>query len=224
MPQLLYFGLLLALTASPLLLYLYKRVHINSFSLAPRLTLWALAIVVLIISALKTEMWRSYLGLLWPSWQNLGLAIFAVFITLLVFVVHHNLQQKLGANSSEKHQQFQGFMSFSFSYRIFLVVTAAVTEEVLYRGYAIGIGQHLLGSVWLAYVASVVAFTLPHIRWGLSHLVPVFITALVFTILFAYTQNLWACIFAHAIVDAIGFLVIPAVMTSKHRTPVAHEG
>jgi len=224
MSQLPYFGLLLALTALPLMLSLYKRAHINSFSLAPRLTLWALAIVVLIISVSTTEAWRSYLGLLWPSWRSLGLAILAVFITLVVFGVHQILQRKLSANTSEKLQQFQEFMSFSIGHRIFLVVTAAVTEEVLYRGYAVGIGQHLLGSVWLAYVASIVAFTLPHIRWGSSHLVPVLITALVFTILFAYTQNLWACIFAHAIVDAMGFLVIPAVMTRKHRLSVTHEG
>lgn len=224
MSQLLYFGLLLALAAPPLLLALYKRARVKSFSLAPRLTLWALAIVVLFISALKIEAWRAYLGLQWPSWQSLGLATLAVFITLLVFGVHQYLQRKLGENSSEKLRRFQEFMGFSFGYRIFLVVTAAVTEEVLYRGYAIGIGQHLLGSVWLAYIASVVAFTLPHIRWGIAHLLPVFITALVLTLLFAFTQNLWACIFAHAIVDAVGFLIMPAVMASKHRSTVTYGG
>lgn len=65
----------------------------------------------------------------------------------------------------------QSLLRPPLGHRSFVVMTAAVTEEVLYRGYAIGVGQHLLGSTWLACALSIAAFTLGHLRWGLAHLV-----------------------------------------------------
>ena len=224
MPQLLYLGLLIALVATPLLLALFKRLRVNSFSPIPRLTLWVAAITVLVIAATKIGAWRLYLGFEWPTWQSLGLAILAAAVMSLVFGTHRLLQEKFGKKSPKLIQQYQNIIRLPFSHRCFLLVTAVVTEEVLYRGYAIGVGQYLLGGIWLACIASVVAFTLGHIKWGLAHLLPVFVAALTLTLLFAFTQNLWACIIAHAIVDAAGFLVLPAVMARKRPSPVPHAG
>jgi len=222
MPQLLYLGLLIALVAAPLLAAAFKLLRFNPLSLVPRLTLWAAAIVVLVIAAMKIEAWRTYLGLDRPMWQSLFLAIFAAALMLSVLGAHQFVQRTFGKGSPEQFRQLQNILALPFGHRCFLVVTAAVVEEVLYRGYAIGVGQHLLGSVWLACVVSVAAFTLAHLRWGLAHLLPVFISALVLTLLFAFTQSLWACIIAHAIVDAVGFLVVPVIMARRH--PVsAHD-
>jgi len=219
MPQLLYLGLLVALVAMPLLLALFKRLRFNPFSPVPRLTLWVAAIVVVVIAAAKTGAWRVYLGLEWPTWQSLGLAILAAAAMFLVFGAHRYLQEKLGKESPKLIRQYQNILRLPFSHRCFLLVTAVVTEEVLYRGYAIGFGQYLLGGIWLACIASVVAFMLAHIQWGLAHLPPVFVGTLVLTLLFAFTQNLWVCIIAHAIVDAVAFLIMPAIMARKRPTP-----
>lgn len=222
MPQLLYLGLFVALVATPLLLALFRRLRFNPFSLVPRLTLWVAAVVVLVIAAAKTDAWRVCLGLEWPTWQSLALAILAAVVTFLVFGAHRYWQEKLGKESPKLLQQFRHILRLPFSHRYFLVGTAAVTEEVLYRGYAIGVGQQLLGSVWLACILSVVAFTLAHMRWGLAHLLPVVVATLVFTLLFVFTQNLWACIIAHAIVDAASFLVMPAIMARKRPSTAPH--
>ena len=224
MPQLLYLGLLIALVAAPLLAAPFKLLRFNPLSLVPRLTFWAAAVAVLVIAAEKIEAWRMYLGLDWPMWQSLFLAIFAAAIMLSVLGAHQYVQRTFGKGSPEQLRQLKNIFALPFSHRCFLVVTAAVVEEVLYRGYAIGVGQHLLGGVWLACVVSVVAFTLAHLRWGLSHLLPVFLSTLVLTLLFAFTQSLWACILAHAIVDAVGFLVVPAIMARRNLHPAKNAG
>lgn len=211
MPQLLYLGLFLALFGSPLLLAFFKSLRFNQFSPVPRLALWVVTAAVLFIAAASSEAWRAYFGLEWPTWQSLGLATLATAILFVVLSAYVSLRGKFGAASPKQLELQKNLLRLPLGHRCFVVMTAAVTEEVLYRGYAIGVGQHLLGSVGLACVLSIAAFVLGHLRWGLAHLVPVFVCALVLTLLFTSTQNLWACIIVHAILDGVGVLVMPVI-------------
>jgi membrane protease YdiL (CAAX protease family) len=211
MPQLLYLGLFVALFGSQLLILFFRWLGFNQFSPVPRLTLWIAAAAVLAIAAANSEDWRVRVGLEWPTWQSMGLAILAAAILFVVLSAYVSVRGKWGAAPPKQLELQRNLLRLPFSHRCFVVVTAAVTEEVLFRGYAIGVGQHLLGSVGLACVLSIAAFTLGHLRWGLAHLVTVFVSALVITLLFTFTQNLWACIVVHAILDGIGVLVMPVI-------------
>ncbi|WP_158753718.1 CPBP family intramembrane glutamic endopeptidase [Dyella sp. S184] len=211
MPQLLYVGLFVALFGSPLLLVFFTWLGFNQFSPVPRLTLWIAAVAVLVIAAANSEAWHVHLGLEWPTWQSLGLAISAAAILFVVLSAYVSVRGKFRAASPKQLELQRNLLRLPFGHRCFVVVTAAVTEEVLFRGYAIGVGQHLLGSIGLACVLSIAAFTLGHLRLGLAHLVPVFVCAFVITLLFTRTQNLWACIIVHAILDGAGILVMPAL-------------
>ncbi len=86
---------------------------------------------------------------------------------------------------------------------------AAPTWRTLITG-VVG-GFVMLGSVWWAALVSVVAFTIAHYRWGLSHLLSVFWTGATLTALYVYSGDLLACVFAHAIVDTVGLLLMPAI-------------
>lgn len=217
MQKLLYLGLFLALVGSSLLLALFKRLGFNQFSPLPRLALWLIAAAVLAIAATNIESWRAHFGLAWPSWQTLGWAILANAILFILLGAYVSLRSRSGPASPEQLELQQSLLRLPFSRRCFVVATAAVTEEVLYRGYAIGVGQHLLGSLWLACVLSVAAFTLAHYRLGLANLIPVFLCTVVITLLFASTQNLLACIIVHAILDSVGVLVMPAMAVRRRR-------
>lgn len=217
MPTLLILGLVIALAAAPLSLALFKWLHLELWTIIPRLAFWLAAIVVLIIAIAGVTAWRAHLGFVRPTWGGVGWAVLAVVVTFAVIGAHLYMQQKLGKHSRKQVEVYQALLGLPFSYRCFIVVTAAVTEEVLYRAYAIGVGEHLLGSLWVASVISVVAFTFAHFRWGLAHLIPVFVSGVVFTLLFVITHNLWLCIVAHAVVDGIGFLVMP-VASSRRRS------
>ena len=60
--------------------------------------------------------------------------------------------------------------SLSTPYKFFVVVTAAVVEEILFRGYAIGIGQHVWGSLEIAFAVSLFVFVVGHISHGVIQL------------------------------------------------------
>jgi membrane protease YdiL (CAAX protease family) len=223
MPQILYMGLCLALFGSPLLMAFFKSIDANQFSPIPRFGLWVLALTLLCIAAKYFENWRAYFGFFWLTWQALGLAILTTATLLIVLSAYVSVRGKFASASAEQIKLQQSLFRLPLAQRCFVVVTAAVTEELLYRGYAIGIGQHLLGSIWLACVLSVAVFTLAHLRMGLANLVPVFACALAITLLFTVTNNLWSCIVVHAILDGIAVIVMPIVAGRKKVMPANGE-
>lgn len=204
-------GLVLSLAASPILLAFFKRLHFESWAFAPRSSLWVVTGLVLAIAAVYVDDWYMHLGIVRPVWLDIAWFIVAAAVILMAMGVYLYIQQKLGARVQKQTAEYQELLGRPFGYRCFIVVTAAVTEEVLYRGYAIGIGQFVVGSLWAACVISVAAFTLAHLRWGAAHLAPVLISTVVLTLLFVFTRNLWLCIIAHVIVDGTGFLLMPAI-------------
>jgi membrane protease YdiL (CAAX protease family) len=146
-----------------------------------------------------TDLWEEQLGLSPLSWKAADIAIAATAFLLISWPLLQYAQKACGSNLVEQPEVFTNIASKSFSDRLFLVVTAAVTEELFYRGYAIGIGQPILGSVWLAKALSIIVFTLCHVRWGLSHLFTVFWASLIFSGIFLYPQftGLYHCSCMH---------------------------
>jgi membrane protease YdiL (CAAX protease family) len=95
-----------------------------------------------------------------------------------------------------------------FWYRFFLVTTAAVVEETLFRGYPIERIGEWSGSRILAGVITWIAFTYAHLRgWGWAHLIVAGFAGLLLTILFLWRRNLWANMLAHWLTDGAGFLL-----------------
>jgi membrane protease YdiL (CAAX protease family) len=221
MRALLLIGLLVSLAASPLALALCKRLRFASWALVPRLALWLSAIVVVVIAAAGVGDWLAHLGFAWPTWSGIGWAVLAAVVVLGTLGVSLQVQRKAGKQSQRQSVQYQALLNLPFWHRCFIVITAAVTEEVLYRAYAVGVGQLLLGSVWVACVLSVAAFTLAHYKWGIVHMLSVLVPAIVFTLLFVFTRNIWLCIIAHAIVDGAGFLAVPAA--ARRRTQLQQK-
>lgn len=216
-----FIGLLVSLAASPLALALLKRLRFESWALVPRLALWLAAVVVVAIAAAEVGDWHAHLGFAWPAWEGVGWAVFAAVVVFATFGVSLKVQRKSGRQPQDQSAQYQAFLDLPFGHRCFIVMTAAVTEEVLYRAYAVGVGQLLLGSVWAACVVSVAAFTLAHYKWGTAHMMSVLVPAVAFTLLFVLTRNVWLCIVVHAIVDGAGFLVMPAV--ARRRTQLQQK-
>jgi membrane protease YdiL (CAAX protease family) len=211
------FGLALSLFGVPLLLVGARQLRLNPLSLAVRLGFWILGFGVLVLTIFGAASWSQQLGFIGFSAKTLGAATVAILATLVAWPLLQHTQKWLGGVSVEQTPQFHAIAALSYGYRIFLVATAATVEEVLYRGYAIGVGQYLLGGLWPAATVSILVFTLSHFRWGLSHLLSVLWAALVLTLLFLQTGDLLACMLAHAAIDAVGLLLAPAAMARSRR-------
>lgn len=211
----LYTGLALALLASPLLLLAFKALHLDTRALWVRLSLWGFAIVTLALAASSGGPWLAQIGVHALGWAQGLETLAAIVVVLAGMPLLQRLQKRLGGKATDQMKAFRKAAGQSLLQRLFLVVTAAVVEEVLYRGYAIGIGTVVFGNLWIAFVVSLAAFVAAHLRWDASQLVTAFWAGLVLALLFVVSGNLFACIIAHFVVDAVGFLLMPRLISSR---------
>ena len=92
-------------------------------------------------------------------------------------------------------------------WRLISTVRAAVSEELLFRGYAIERLRELSGSRGIAAGVSCAVFMLDHVpTWGWQHLAIAGIGGIALTVLYLWRRNLWVNILAHFIVDAASML------------------
>jgi membrane protease YdiL (CAAX protease family) len=204
-------GLVVSLGGPLLYVLATKKLSINSLPLPGRLLLWILAAVVLVIAAHGDDTWLSRIGVKQFGWLDLASTVVAIIAMLVGAVVLQVLLTKLGFKDKKGLELQQKIFSLSAPYRLFIVITAAVAEEVLYRGYAIGIGQEVWGNLKVAFVVSLFVFVVAHFTHGVKALASIFWISLVMSLLFVITNNLFACVFAHFVVDALGTLFVPWV-------------
>ncbi|MGP0018366.1 MAG: lysostaphin resistance A-like protein [Candidatus Sulfotelmatobacter sp.] len=97
--------------------------------------------------------------------------------------------------------------------RIGLVLTAAICEEFIYRGYAIEELGYLTGSRRLAGFLSWLVFAISHVSlYGVSRalVVPAIVGA-VLTGLYLWRRSLPACMLMHALMNGIFLILVPAI-------------
>jgi membrane protease YdiL (CAAX protease family) len=83
------------------------------------------------------------------------------------------------------------------------ILTAGITEEVLFRGYPIERITEITGNKWVALAVSVVAFILPHVAgWNLTHVIAVVIPlGFVMAGLYLWKRNLIFNMIVHILID-----------------------
>lgn len=215
MTTLLSAGLAVSLGGPLLWVLVARRLGLNSLSLASRMLFWLLAATVLALAARGGDAWPLRIGLKPFGGLDFFSAIVAIIAMLAGAIVWPQLMTKLGVKGSTGSGLQKKICSLSAPYRLFLVVTAAVTEEILYRGYAIGIGQEVWGSLSLAFVVSLLVFVGTHFTHGAKALVTIFWISLLMSLLFVVTGSLWACIVVHFAMDAFGTLLVPWLMARQ---------
>lgn len=213
-------GLAVSLGGPLLYVLAVKKFSLDSLSVSGRLFLWLLAAVALMIAAYGGGAWLLHIGVKPLRWSDLLGTVVAIVAMLGGAIVLQVLITKLGFKDKKASELQRKIFSLSVPYRFFIVITAAVAEEVLYRGYAIGIGQEIFGSLTIAFVVSLVVFVAAHFTHGAKALASIFWISLVMSLLFVMTGNLFACMLAHFVVDALGTLFVPWV-ASRQRARAA---
>lgn len=94
------------------------------------------------------------------------------------------------------------------------VLTAACTEEVLYRAYPIEQLRELTGSVWPGAIISLGLFVAQHLgSWNLSHVLGVVLPlGIVLTGLYLWRRNLGFVILIHFMIDLPLFLIAAGML------------
>jgi uncharacterized protein len=90
---------------------------------------------------------------------------------------------------------------------VLIVVRAAVSEEILFRGYPMERLEEMTGSRAIAGVGTCTVFTLDHISfWGWHHVFIAGTAGAALTLLYLWRRNIWVNMIAHFMVDAAAFL------------------
>lgn len=91
-----------------------------------------------------------------------------------------------------------------------IIISAAVFEEILYRGYPIERLSELTGRSWIAYALTVPLFVAPHLAFfGPQWLWTTGVGTIAIYVLYAKTRNLPACMLLHLCVNLP--ILIPTV-------------
>ena len=212
-PQL---ALSLALLGVPLLWGIFRLLRWSTLALRGRLALWLVAVTVFAMALAEYPDWAGRMGLSAPTWLTLVRSAIAAVAMLAIWPAARAVQRRLGP-PVEQSAMFKKIVCLPLAYRWFIAVTAGVTEEVLYRGYAIGIGQTILGGTPVAFALALAIFVALHFQWGVSHLLSVLWAGAVLSVLFVVTNDLIACIAAHIFVDVIGVVIAPWAMAKSSR-------
>jgi len=147
----------------------------------------------------------SSVGLRRPRWKEWPLAIctgvlILACLGLIYYVVFPALHW--GENQPLAH-----IAAIPYWLNCLIVVRAAVSEELLFRGYAVERLQELTGSRFIAGALSCTVFALDHVgQWGWHHLVVAGTAGAILTVFYLWRRNLWASMLVHFVVDAVAFL------------------
>lgn len=166
---------------------------------------WGIVIAALLYVRLVERRPLSSIGLRTPRASDLALGVAAgVSIFTLLAAIYLVIFPALHWSESS---QFKNIAAIPYWLQCLVVVRAAVSEEIAFRGYGIERLQELTGSRSVAGLATWSVFTLDHVSyWGWHHLLVAGTAGAVLTLFYLWRRNLWASMLAHFIVDAVGFL------------------
>lgn len=164
---------------------------------------WTLVAAALLYVHFVEKRPLSSIGLRRLGFREAAIAIAAGIFTIagLAFIYYVILP----ALHLNEVPQMNAILATPLWWRLISVVRAAVSEEVLYRGYGIERLEELSGRRRFAAVFSWAVFTLAHVGyWGWAHLLIAGFGGAVLTLLYLWRRNLWVSMIAHAVIDGVG--------------------
>jgi membrane protease YdiL (CAAX protease family) len=168
---------------------------------------WLPAILVVAYTRFVENDDVSSLGVRWDGLRPfLKRVVVGLVVTLGANIVFAPVHQWFGTENIES--EMAEYEDTSIPERLFIAVTAGVTEELLYRGYALERLEDETDRPALAAGGSILAFVLAHKsdQWGWKSLPLIAQPATLVTVLYMRSRDLLAVMTVHALNDAIGLL------------------
>lgn len=166
---------------------------------------WGLLLLVLLLWGASGRGW-SQLGLGFPvgtgTWVGMGVALAASAFLVLQWLGLRGDEEKL----REMYRQYRSIRAMmpedDRDRRWFgaVSVTAGICEEVVYRGFLLGVAS-ALGGVWIGILVSSLVFGLGHAYQGPAGMLRVAGIGLALAGITVLTGSLWAAMLIHAVLD-----------------------
>jgi membrane protease YdiL (CAAX protease family) len=174
---------------------------------------WIITLILLGIVLLWERERLSSIGIRRMNRQDVLWAFVGFLIAGALISGTIPLLKALGIGTTEAGVRRLG--EFSFALRILIVLTAAITEEIQYRGYPIERLYKLTGSLPLSALITYIVFVGLHISfWTIGGAIQIGLGSLVLYAIYLWRRNLPACMLMHFLNNSVAFLLIPEFL--KH--------
>lgn len=202
-------GLVLTLILPAALLALRESVPLGESKVVFALTKsWGIAIAVLALVHFWERQSFGSIGLHQPSWKDLGWGVGGFVAGVLAFGALTPLVQAL--NLGTVNEGIQKLTQLPLHTRVIFVITAGITEEIIFRGYPIERLIQWTGKPWLSAAIAYVVFVGLHAPfWGPGGALQIGAWSLVVTFVYMRRRSLAPCILMHTLNDAFAFIVVP---------------
>lgn len=172
---------------------------------------WGLVALLLGVILFWERQALATIGIKRMSGRDVAAGILGFLLGALSFVLTTPLIGFLGLETTSTG--ISKLAQVPVALRVAVVLTAGITEEILFRGYPIERITALTGKLsWGATIAYVV-FVLLHIPfWGLGGTIQIGVWTLIVTVLYARRRNLLACMLMHILNDAYAFVLLPLLL------------
>jgi len=148
-----------------------------------------------------------------PATFGWGLLCFLATAILSAIVVYSFAHFGIGQDRGT----LAALASHSVPIILLIAAMAAIAEEVIFRSVLISQLEQAAGNSWLAGAISLAIFAGAHAAgWGPWQIVFAAVPGLVLTIFFLWKRDLWVCMIAHFLTDALGLLGAAAGMAHHH--------
>lgn len=152
------------------------------------------------------------------TWKDLGIAPLGLIVYFLLSFTLIAIAQATLTFVDFDQQQVTGFEGLSERYEyalafIALVVFAPIAEEVLFRGYIFGKLRKVV-PVWISILITSLLFAIVHFAWNVG--IDVFALSIVLCLVTLWSKSLWPAIMIHMTKNFIAyfFLFINPVLLS----------
>ena len=172
---------------------------------------WVTSGIIAVIAFRWLRLNRTEFGLRVPRLLDWPIAL----ATLVVGMVAAGVFSSVFPAPDSAKSFVKVIISLPLPFRVVLVITAGICEEFLFRGFGITVLTRFIGNRWLSGLLSLAAFTVAHaglFGWTSSLLTPC-VLGLFLTLLFLLRKNLIIGMAVHALVDAIGLILVPMAST-----------
>ncbi len=163
---------------------------------------WGLAILVLFFTRTVEALPLTSIGWRPLTWKSvltaIGLGILlSLLVPALTLLVGAIIPQTNSGTVTEV------VSSHSWWILILSVITAGVTEEILFRGYSLERLTEITGSKWISGIISLMFFIAVHAAgWNLTHLISVVLPlGAILTSIYFWQRNLLFVIIVHTVID-----------------------
>lgn len=204
-------GLIFAFGGFELTSRLVDRLHLPNDGLWPHVWKWVPALSLVGFVRYVEDKPLASIG-----WHRSSLRQFTIRTVVSVIallganIVAEPLWSRLGDSNDELLEGLGSFATFSLPEQLFIALTAGVTEEIMYRGYAMERLTELTDSSLVAGIISGTVFTSVHLRselWSRSATLRMTQPTALLTACYLRFRALPVVIAAHALNDAVGFLL-----------------